>query len=91
MLSRETISAARSSSDADGSQIFHVLWLPTLHHGVGGSDVPPSTQSPEGVCVMSPDVASNRSVCSGSAVLHVFVDTDEPTLLAVAARHVAGV
>jgi hypothetical protein len=90
-LSRLTMSAARSSSAASGLQKVHVLRGGVAHQFEGGIGLPPSTQRPEPVCVMRPVLASNKSICSGSPVLHVFVDTREPTEVEVAARHVAGV
>ena len=85
------MSAARASREAVGSQNSHVLRGGREHHLAGGMGVPPSTHSPLGVCVMSPVAGSNSRVCSGSAGLHVLVDTDAPGAAAPAARHVAGV
>ena len=85
------MSAARASRDAVGSQNVHALRGGREHHLVGGMGVPPSRHSPLGVCVMSPVAGSNSRVCSGSAGLHVLVDTGAPGAAEPAARHVAGV
>ncbi len=92
-LRRETMSAARSSSEAVSSQMGHADCGAEEHHLGAGSDVPPSTQSAgdEPTSVMAPLAAEKASACSGSEAEQSAVVTRAPTDEVDATRHVAGV
>lgn len=91
-LSRETMSAARSSIAALGSQKVQLAWSPTLQKTCGGSGDPPSTHRPEGTCTIWPLVAEYASCWFGSDAEHSAVVTAVPFVIGeIAARHVGGV
>lgn len=72
----DTISAARTSMSAVGSQMVQLAWPAVWHQSTGE---PESTHRPEGVCTIWPVAALKARVWAGSLVLHTAVVTTVPT------------
>ena len=94
--SRDTMSAARASTLAVGSQIVQEAWSSTVQKSNAGRVEPPSTHKPDAVCTIRPVAAEKASACMASLPSQLAVEMRVPLKISPGApacttKHVGGV